>query len=681
MSFPEFLPSVVAVFVNASTPDGFNPYRITRDGIDWEVPDPDDPWSGIGYWGDHQIVYLLRLLEASDRYLPGRVAALLGERLFSYADVPYRLAPYQETVRNPKATIHYDEEAAARSSARVGAVGSDGRLLDDGAGHVYLATLAEKLLVPALAKLSNFVPGGGIWMNTERPEWNDANNALVGYGLSMVTLYQLRKYLDHQRELVAGSPVTRVAMSSEVVEWMKAVDAALRRSDPPTVVTSDEARKGLMDELGSAFEAYRSRVYEHGLTEPIDVDLHDVIRLCDTAIEHLDATIRVNRRDDGLYHSYNLIRFDPDESGAAVEHLYEMLEGQVAVLDSGVLSADERIAVIDALFGSAMYRSDQQSFTLYPARRLPSFLDKNIVPSETVAANPLLMALVGAEDRSIIVVDANGRHRFNPDFSNKGDLEAVLRKLAENETWGELVAAHRPATLEAYEQVFGHHAYTGRSGSMYGYEGIGSIYWHMVAKLLVAVQASVTDAQREQAATETTARLIDAYWRVRAGLGFNKTAEEFGAMPLDPYSHTPAHAGAQQPGMTGLVKEELLTRPLEVGVRIQDGEVRFDPTLLRQSELLDQPESWPVLDVTMNPVDIELEVGSLGITLCQVPVVVSVAHDEPEVTVRFSDGTTRRIPGLALDREVSAEVFRRTGIVEMIEARLPTSMLDGSRTG
>ena len=46
-------------------PDGFNPYRITRDGIDWEVPDPDDPWSNIGYWGDHQIVYLLRLLEAT----------------------------------------------------------------------------------------------------------------------------------------------------------------------------------------------------------------------------------------------------------------------------------------------------------------------------------------------------------------------------------------------------------------------------------------------------------------------------------------------------------------------------------------------------------------------------------------------------------------------------------------
>ena len=40
--------------------------------------------------------------------------------------------------------------------------------------------MVEKLLVLLMAKLSNFIPSGGIWMNTQRPEWNDANNALVG---------------------------------------------------------------------------------------------------------------------------------------------------------------------------------------------------------------------------------------------------------------------------------------------------------------------------------------------------------------------------------------------------------------------------------------------------------------------------------------------------------------------
>ena len=32
-------------------------------------------------------------------------------------------------------------------------------------------------------------------MNTQRPEWNDANNALVGNGVSMVTFYYLRRFL------------------------------------------------------------------------------------------------------------------------------------------------------------------------------------------------------------------------------------------------------------------------------------------------------------------------------------------------------------------------------------------------------------------------------------------------------------------------------------------------------
>ena len=44
------------------------------------------------------------------------------------------------------------------------------------------------MLATVLAKMSNFIPEGGIWMNTQRPEWNDANNALVGNGVSMVTL-------------------------------------------------------------------------------------------------------------------------------------------------------------------------------------------------------------------------------------------------------------------------------------------------------------------------------------------------------------------------------------------------------------------------------------------------------------------------------------------------------------
>jgi hypothetical protein len=290
-SFPEYLPGVVTLFVNASTADGHNPYRITRDGLDWEVPDPEDPWSNIGYWGDHQIVYLLRLLEATEQYLPGEIGRRLDVAAYTYADVPYRIAPYDDLVRDPKATIEFDDRAHAAALERVARFGGDGKLLVDADGRIVVVTLLEKLLVPALAKLSNFVPGGGIWMNTQRPEWNDANNALVGNGLSMVTLFHLRRYLCHLRSL-ADAHGGETSVSAEVVSWFDAVRAVLAVA--PNLEGADEhrQRRDVMDRLGRAASDFRSGGLRNG---PFgrggcgSVGRHDdPLRRCD----------RPSRRDD-----------------------------------------------------------------------------------------------------------------------------------------------------------------------------------------------------------------------------------------------------------------------------------------------------------------------------------------------------------------------------------------------
>jgi hypothetical protein len=118
---------------------------------------------------------------------------------------------------------------------------------------------------------------------------------------------------------------------------------------------------------------------------------------------------------------------------------------------------------------------------------------------------------------------------------------------------------------------------------MFGYEGLGCIYWHMVAKLLLAVQERAFEAS-DLKAPEREA-LIRYYRRVRDGLGYRKTAAEYGAFPADPYSHTPGEGGAQQPGMTGQVKEEVLTRWGELGMRVRAGRVWFDPLLLDEQEI------------------------------------------------------------------------------------------------
>ncbi len=477
--------------------------------------------------------------------------------------------------------------------------------------------------------------------------------------------------MAHLHALVASSDVESVELSTEVAEWLGAVADVLAR-DAKTPL-SPSARKAMMDALGSVYSTYRWNFYSSGFSGVTEVPATDITSLCEVAIAHLDATIVGSRRSDGLFHSYNLISFSPDRTEAEVEHLYEMLEGQVAILESGLLAPHERADVVDALFASDIYRPDQDSFMLYPARRPPRFLERNVIPREAIAGNPLLQSLLDGGDTSIVVADEEGAIRFDADLISSEAIEDELDRLGADDAWAESVAEHRAATMTTYREVFGHHAYTGRSGSMYGYEGIGSIYWHMVAKLLVAVQRSVVEADRSGATADAVDRLRSSYWRIRGGLGFNKPAAEHGAIPIDPYSHTPSHSGAQQPGMTGLVKEELLTRWLELGVEVEAGEIRFSPLLLRRDELVDEPTRWTYIDVEGTWQTIELPPASLGFTLCQLPIVVERGDDAPLVTVHLTGGGPREFAGSKVPADIAREVFGRTGALERIHVVLPAN--------
>ncbi|HMB96913.1 MAG TPA: hypothetical protein VKM36_00405, partial [Balneolaceae bacterium] len=194
-SYPGFIEGMIYKFLNASTSDGYNPYRVTKDGFDWETIDPDDPWSYIGYWGDHQIIYLLKFLELYSSHNPSAFDELLTEPVFVYANIPYRIAPYEQILKDPKNTIKFDEQLDKEIRKKVQNLGADGALLNNKGGEIHRVSFLEKILVTTLGKITNFIPEGGIWMNTQRPEWNDANNALVGNGVSVVTLCYLRRFL------------------------------------------------------------------------------------------------------------------------------------------------------------------------------------------------------------------------------------------------------------------------------------------------------------------------------------------------------------------------------------------------------------------------------------------------------------------------------------------------------
>jgi hypothetical protein len=88
--------------------------------------------------------------------------------------------------------------------------------------------------------------------------------------------------------------------------------------------------------------------------------------MLDDALAAIDHSISNNRRDDGLYHAYNLLELGPES--ADIDALYPMLEGQVAALSSGAISGDEACTMLEALYESDLYRPDQHSFMLYPDR-------------------------------------------------------------------------------------------------------------------------------------------------------------------------------------------------------------------------------------------------------------------------------------------------------------------------
>ncbi|MEJ2516129.1 MAG: hypothetical protein P8102_13055 [Gammaproteobacteria bacterium] len=673
LSYPEFVESMIAKFVNASTLDGHNPYRITKEGIDWEVEDPDDPWSYIGYWGDHQIIYLLKLLEISRSFHPARLAGMLRRPIFAYANVPYRIRDFDALLANPKSTVDYDEALAARIEARVGEIGADGRLVAREDGDVLLVTLMEKLLVPLLAKVGNLVIDGGIWMNTQRPEWNDANNALVGQGLSMVTLCYLRRYVLFLKELVEAE-TEGFEISEDVARWLDESAASIEHARPLMgTEVDDRQRFTCLRELGEAAARFRQRVYGQQLsTSSVAVSGQAIMRLLDGVLVAVDHSIRRNRRPDGLYHAYNLL--EKSQDGIGVDHLYPMLEGQVAVLSSGAMGPRDAVSLLEALFASDIYRPDQHSFMLYPDRDLPGFLEKNVIPPDDVAAIPLLQTMLAEGDERIVLRDEDGRYRFSADFTNAGDLDAQLNAL-EDVSAGDIEAARKPLR-NLFEKVFDHQAFTGRSGTMFGFEGLGCIYWHMVSKLLLAVQECFFAGLDDGADPETLARLAGLYYRVREGLGFNKTPSEYGAFPTDPYSHTPGHNGARQPGMTGQVKEEILTRAGELGLRVRGGVVRFEPALLRSREFRNAPGHLRYLDVDGAWQELAVPAGGLAFTWCQVPVVYRLHdRDAPGVTIAYRGGEQRHGEALALSAEDSASLFRRDGRIRGITVNLSGSSL------
>jgi hypothetical protein len=664
-SYPEFIEGMIHKFLNATTFDGYNPYRVTKYGFDWETIEPDNPWSYIGYWGDHQIIYLLKFLEFMEAYYPNKLATYFSKDLFVYANVPYRIKPYKSILKDPKNTIDFDFEKEENIQFKRGEIGVDGALLRDTTVFIYKVNFIEKILATVLAKMSNFIPEGGIWMNTQRPEWNDANNALVGNGVSMVTLYYLRRFLKFFSKVLNQDSSSQFEISNELLEFFNIVSKTLEiHKDLLKGSFNEENRKRVMDGLGQAASDYRTQIYDQKFSGyKTAISRHSLLIFTSLSLEYLEHSIRANKRDDNLYHAYNLMTVNNNNS-VSVSYLPEMLEGQVAVLSSGYLSSQESLDVLDGLKNSSLFRADQYSYILYPNKELPKFVIKNTISKSDVNSSKLLTQLIVDGNTQLIIQDGNGVYHFNGNFNNADSVQETLTSLSE--TYGSLVEKDSKMILDIFESVFDHKSFTGRSGTFFGYEGLGSIYWHMVSKLLLAVCEVTQKALSESEDNKLIGRLYDHYFEVNAGIGVHKSPELYGAFPTDAYSHTPAGKGAQQPGMTGQVKEDVLSRFAELGISVCKGAVQFNPEILRTDEFLKSKDVFNYVNLAKEKCSIHLEEDSLAFTYCQVPVIYKKASNFA-IKVFLTDGSILSIQGKSLDIETSQMLFDRGGKVDKLE--------------
>jgi hypothetical protein len=316
-----------------------------------------------------------------------------------------------------------------------------------------------------------------------------------------------------------------------------------------------------------------------------------------------------------------------------------------------------------------MYRADQCSYLLYPDRRLARFVEKNNLPAASVTRSPLLGQLLADGNQLLIERDGNGICHFSKHISNARDVSRILGDLMANGYAG-LVKRDSAFVLKLFEKMFNHRSFTGRSGTFFGYEGLGCIYWHMVSKLMLAAQ----EAFHHAIGTPFAAPLAKCYRDLRTGIGDYKTPKDYGAFPMDPYSHTPAHAGARQPGLTGQVKEDILCRFGELGVSVREGRIHFEPNFLCAGDFLAAPEVFNYCNLSGRTQKIPLKAGALAFTYCQVPVVYERAL-KPLLEIRFTDGKRRRQDIPVLNEKNSRSIFERSGVIKSIFVGIQPAIL------
>jgi hypothetical protein len=130
--------------------------------------------------------------------------------------------------------------------------------------------------------------------------------------------------------------------------------------------------------------------------------------------------------------------------------------------------------------------------------------------------------------------------------------------------------------------------------------------------------------------------------------------------------------------MTGQVKEEIITRFGELGIRVNNGRVSFQPALLRRCEFRSGQGQFRFLDVNNSWQEIALPEKTIAFTWCQLPIVyVLDENSAPGLVIDWQHGVREKIDGLSLSAQTSSEIFMRSGKLRQLTVTIDRNSLFG----
>ena len=105
----------------------------------------------------------------------------------------------------------------------------------------------------------------------------------------------------------------------------------------------------------------------------------------------------------------------------------------------------------------------------------------------------------------------------------------------------------------------------------------------------------------------------------------------------------------------------------ELGCIINHGKLIFDPKLLKISEFLTEKSTFSYVDVNQSMCKLDLNQNQLAFTYCQVPIVYELKDGGQNISISYANNKIESINGDSLSKEMSADLFSRSGKIKEIK--------------